>query len=180
MRNIAVSGSHMWRYMLADRRTTTNLTFRENKLVYVLTKLILPITTLLRFHLFGEMGTSGLQTLPREILLNIQSHLPPSSKVLLNYVSHHFYRSIDYNMDDFHREHEYPKYTEFGWTQEQAGEAGKRQPQRLELLCLLERDHLIRQSRAVCSVCGALHGVLFFPVTELQKNCTTRQRRGGS
>jgi hypothetical protein len=104
------------------------------------------------------MGTPGLQTLPREILLNIQSHLPPSSKVLLNYVSRHFYRSIDYNMDDFFHKHKYPKYKGLGlMSKEQTSEARKNKPQRLELLCLLERDHLIHQSRAVCSVCCAIH-----------------------
>ncbi|KAL2045178.1 hypothetical protein N7G274_002259 [Stereocaulon virgatum] len=124
------------------------------------------------------MDTSGLQTLPREILLNLQNHLPPSSKVLLNYVSHHFYRSFDYNMDNFFREHGYPKYKGCGWSAEQASEARKNRPQRLELLCLLERDHLIRQSRAVCSVCCAIHKDFFFQGTELQKDCTLRRCLG--
>ena len=38
---------------------------------------------------------TGVQTLRTEILLHVQSHLPPSSKVLLNYVHGRFYRSLD-------------------------------------------------------------------------------------
>ena len=121
---------------------------------------------------------TGLQTLPTEILLHIQSHLPPSSKVLLNHVHRRFYRSLDYSMEDFVSEYAQPRIRSIFLDPSERDAAHSKLSELSKLLCMLDRDHLIRKSRAVCGVCCSVHQTSLFSTTELQKDSTIRQCLG--
>jgi hypothetical protein len=113
---------------------------------------------------------ANLNTLPIELLLQISTYLPPSSRVSLTYVSRHSYRRLDYRMIDFAIEHIMLPRMYIGSRRRNQDEIYAEGAERLKLLCMLERDLLVRRPRVVCSGCFSTHDVSLFTPEELAKS----------
>ena len=116
---------------------------------------------------------ANLNTLPIELLLQISTYLPPSSRVSLTYVSRYSYHRLDYQKVDFAIEHIMMPRIFIGSRisdQDEIYAEDVARSERLKLLCMLERDLLIRRPRVVCSGCFSTHDVSLFTPEELAKS----------
>lgn len=122
---------------------------------------------------FDKGQPANLNTLPIEPLLQISTYLPPSSRVSLTYVSRYSYRCLDYQKANFAIEHIMLPRMYLGSQiryQDEIYAEGVARSERLKLLCMLERDLLVRRPRVVCSGCFSTHDVSLFTPGELAKS----------
>ena len=117
---------------------------------------------------------ANLDALPIELLLQVSLYLPPSSRVSLHYVSRYLYDRLGYRMADFATGHAMSPRMLSNGTRRSDNEAAcaerTRRAQKLQLLCMLERDLLIRKPRVVCSGCFSTHDISLFTPGELAKS----------
>lgn len=117
----------------------------------------------------------NLQHLPTELLLEIALYLRPSSVMSMSYVC----RQIRYNMGVSIQEQCMGQGV---FRHEASGTNIIRRAtwhsERLELLCMLERDHLIPRYRSICSICRTTHPRSFFSADALRHESRTRSCLG--
>ena len=81
-------------------------------------------------------------------------------------------------MEDFVSEYAQPRIRSIFLDPSERDAAHSKLSEWLKLLCMLDRDHLICKSRAVCGVCCSVHKTSLLSTTELQKDSTIRQCLG--
>ena len=110
---------------------------------------------------------ANLDTLPIELLLQV-------SLLSLHYVSRYLYRRLGYRMADFATAHAMSPRMLSNRARRSDNEASCAErtgrAQKLQLLCMLERDLLIRKPRVVCSGCFSTHDISLFTPGELAKS----------
>lgn len=96
-------------------------------------------------------SSSAFQNLPDELLLQVTAFLPPVYLVSLSYTCRYFRRFLNCSIKDV-----------LGW-KNPSGKSSRKirsmvfKAQRLELLCLLERDGKIPHSKLICGTCSMTH-----------------------
>ena len=113
---------------------------------------------------------SVLQNLPLELLLDITTLLPPVYIISLSYTCRHFRQSLDFRVEEMLRAPKTHKSTSTSTRKSRAIKS-----QRLELLCLLDRDDMIPQDKLICSACTTTHSKSLFSQESLDRDNTERQ-----
>lgn len=115
---------------------------------------------------------SQLESLPPELILEIEQYLPLSSALSLYYTCRRFRQTMKIRVEDLKYLVDMESVLKDFFESE--GES-KVSMQRLAFLCMLERDGRLSTSRAICSVCRITHDVSLFSSADLQRR--SHQRR---
>ena len=128
-----------------------------------------------------------MSNLPIEIVLIVAEYLSPSNVMSLTYSCARFRKAMGVSIEKLLGKKDgrvqlarsalqdnLPRRTSLGWTLP-TGLRDEHHSERLNLLCMLDRDQKIPQSRAVCSSCADTHDRSLFSSDSLAQS--SRERR---